>query len=58
MKSLVGSFLYEEDGQGLTEYSIVLGVLSLAAFGIIILLTEELQQVYTRVVEAVQSRNS
>lgn len=58
MKSFVGSFIYEEDGQGMTEYSIVLGVLSIAAFGIIILLTEELQQVYTRVVIAVQSRNS
>ncbi|QHE51392.1 Flp family type IVb pilin [Pontibacillus sp. HMF3514] len=58
MVSLIESFLYEEDGQGMTEYSIVLGVISIAAFGIIILLTEELQQVYTRVVDAVQSRDS
>ncbi|KGX83397.1 Flp family type IVb pilin [Pontibacillus marinus] len=58
MESLIESFLHDEDGQGMTEYSIVLGVISIAAFGIIILLTEELQQVYTRVVDAVQSRDS
>lgn len=58
MNSLVERFIHDEDGQGLTEYAIVLGVLSIAAFGIIVSLTEEIQQVYTKVVDAVQSRNS
>ena len=58
MISLVKSLLYEEDGQGMTEYGLVLGIISIAAFGTILLLTDELEMIYSKVVDAVESRTS
>jgi pilus assembly protein Flp/PilA len=42
MLHLVGRLVTEEEGQGMTEYALVLGVIAIATIGLITLFSEQL----------------
>lgn len=48
----------EEQGQGMTEYGLVLGVIAVAAVGILFMLGEQISAMFTDVVTAVTNRGT
>ncbi|WP_174730737.1 Flp family type IVb pilin [Mesobacillus harenae] len=46
----------EEQGQGMTEYGLVLGVIAVAAVAVLFLLGDEIQTMFNEVLANVQSR--
>ncbi|WP_243354977.1 Flp family type IVb pilin [Bacillus litorisediminis] len=47
----------EEEGQGMTEYGLVLGVIAVAVVGVLITLREEILNMFNEVLDTVQGRN-
>jgi pilus assembly protein Flp/PilA len=56
MKKMKALFV-EEQGQGMTEYGLVLGVIAVAVVGILFLLKGEIVSMFTSVKDAVTNRN-
>lgn len=46
----------EEQGQGMTEYGLVLGLIAVAVVGILVTLRDEIKNIYQAAVDAVKSR--
>lgn len=57
LKHTISSLLYQEDGQGMTEYGIILGGISIIAFAAVIALTVEMEEMYKRVINVIQGRH-
>lgn len=47
----------EENGQGMTEYGLMLGIISIAALASILTLREELAELFNRAIAIVSGRN-
>ncbi|WP_202081315.1 Flp family type IVb pilin [Caldalkalibacillus salinus] len=57
MEKLMG-LVREEEGQGMTEYGLVLGVIAIAVLGIIVTLRGEIVKLYEEAVTAIQGRDT
>ncbi|OOE14822.1 Flp family type IVb pilin [Fictibacillus arsenicus] len=53
MKNKLMGLIKEEQGQGMTEYGLVLGLIAVAAVAALVLLREEVIAMYDKAVEAV-----
>lgn len=58
MLNKLKGLIREEEGQGLTEYGLVLGVIAVAAVGTIYLFRNEIISIYQQALDNVQSRPS
>jgi pilus assembly protein Flp/PilA len=58
MKAKMKALFTEEQGQGMTEYGLVLGVIAVAVVGVLALLRTEILAMFTNVTTAVQNRNN
>jgi pilus assembly protein Flp/PilA len=56
MKNKLMGLIKEEQGQGMTEYGLVLGLIAVAAVGALVLLRDEIVTMYNNAVDAVQGR--
>lgn len=54
MKKLVMNFLREEDGQALSEYGLVLGIIVIAIIAILTALKDQLVALFQKVVDALK----
>ncbi|MBS3969038.1 MAG: Flp family type IVb pilin [Clostridia bacterium] len=52
MLNLVKKFWKEEDGQGLTEYGLILGLIAVAVIGALGLLSGQIQNVFQQITGA------
>lgn len=57
LKKIKGLFV-EEQGQGMTEYGLVLGVIAVGVVGILFLFKEEIYNMFQTVLNSVQNRNN
>lgn len=57
MRHKLRTLYFEEKGQGMTEYGIVLGGIAVGAFLLIVALSKHAADMFTRVSEALESRN-
>ncbi|WML49618.1 Flp family type IVb pilin [Neobacillus sp. PS3-34] len=48
----------EEQGQGMTEYGLVLGIIAVAVVGVLALLRTQILAMFTSVTDAVTNRNN
>ncbi|WP_102264058.1 Flp family type IVb pilin [Mesobacillus jeotgali] len=53
MKAKMKALFTEEQGQGMTEYGLVLGVIAVAVVGALVTLRGEIVEMFTNVVNAV-----
>lgn len=56
MKNKLMGLIKEEQGQGMTEYGLVLGLIAVAAVGALVLLRTEIMEMYDDAVAAVTNR--
>jgi len=54
MKQLFKSFWADETGQGLTEYALILALVSVALVAVLIIFRTEIGRVFDRIVTALQ----
>ncbi|MBT2643184.1 Flp family type IVb pilin [Bacillus sp. ISL-41] len=57
MKAKMKALFTEEQGQGMTEYGLVLGVIAVAVVGVLALLREQILEMFREVTKAVTGRN-
>ncbi|MGP4079835.1 Flp family type IVb pilin [Pseudalkalibacillus sp. R45] len=50
------ALITEEQGQGMTEYGLVLGVIAVAVVGILITFRGEIEELFNEAVDAIDSR--
>ncbi|MFZ5967140.1 MAG: Flp family type IVb pilin [Bacillota bacterium] len=50
------ALLVEEQGQGMTEYGLVLGIIAVAVVATLALLRTEIQTIFTNALTTIQSR--
>ena len=55
MKDLLKSFWYDESGQGLTEYALVLALISIGLIAVLILFRDAIGRVFARVVSVLDT---
>lgn len=58
MMNKLKGLIVEEQGQGMTEYGLVLGLIAVAAVGALALLREEIITMFDNVVTLVQGREN
>ncbi|MEH7442015.1 Flp family type IVb pilin [Bacillus sp. JJ1122] len=58
MKAKMKALFTEEQGQGMTEYGLVLGVIAVAVVGVLALLREQILAMFTEVTTTVTNRNN
>ena len=56
MKKFMTSFLQEEEGQGMAEYALVLGVISVAVVGILVFFGTEIAAKFKEIVEGITGK--
>ena len=56
MKAKMKALFTEEQGQGMTEYGLVLGVIAVAVVGVLAALRTEILEMFTAVTDAVTNR--
>ena len=56
MKAKMKALFTEEQGQGMTEYGLVLGIIAVAVVGALALLREEIMEMFDGVTDAVTNR--
>jgi pilus assembly protein Flp/PilA len=56
MMNKLKGLVVEENGQGMTEYGLVLGLIAVAAVGALVILRDEIVEMFDNAVAAVQSR--
>jgi pilus assembly protein Flp/PilA len=54
----IKNLLLEEQGQGMTEYGLVLGLIAVAVVGTLVLLRGEIVKIFNDVLSTVQGRNT
>ena len=54
MKQLFKSFWADESGQGLTEYALILALVSVGLIAVLIIFRDEIGAVFDRVIDALQ----
>jgi pilus assembly protein Flp/PilA len=58
MMQKIKNLLVEEQGQGMTEYGLVLGLIAVAVVGILALLRTQIINMFQGVLDAVTNRNT
>lgn len=58
MKAKMKALFTEEQGQGMTEYGLVLGVIAVAVVGVLALLRDEILEMFEAVTTAVTERET
>ena len=58
MMKKMKALLTEEQGQGMTEYGLVLGVIAVAVVGVLALLRTQIMDMFTSVTTAITNRNT
>jgi pilus assembly protein Flp/PilA len=58
MWNKIKGLVAEEQGQGMTEYGLVLGLIAIAVVGSLALLREEIIEIFQNVVNVVQGRET
>jgi pilus assembly protein Flp/PilA len=58
MLNKLKGLVVEEQGQGMTEYGLVLGLIAVAAVGALALLRDQIVEMYNDVVELVTNRDT
>jgi pilus assembly protein Flp/PilA len=58
MMNKLKGLVVEEQGQGMTEYGLVLGLIAVAAVGALALLRDEIVEMYNDVVSLVTNRDT
>ncbi len=54
--NLLQRLIREEEGQGLIEYVLIVGLIALAVFGVIVLAGEELGSLWQRVADSIEEQ--
>lgn len=57
MKAKMKALFTEEQGQGMTEYGLVLGIIAVAVVGVLATLREEILDMFNGVADAVTNRD-
>ncbi len=52
MLTMIKRFWNEEDGQGLTEYGLILGLVAVAVIGLLVTLGGEINEVFQKIVDS------
>ena len=55
MKALFKSFWTDESGQGLTEYALIIALVSIGLIAILIIFRDEIGDVFSRIADALSS---
>ena len=55
MKALFNRFWIDESGQGLTEYALIIALVSIGLIAILIIFRDEIGDVFSRIAEALSS---
>ncbi len=55
MKNLVGRLVKEEEGQAMTEYGLLVGLIALVVVGVVVTLGTELQTAFSNIVRALRN---
>jgi pilus assembly protein Flp/PilA len=58
MVNKLKGLVVEENGQGMTEYGLVLGLIAIAAVGALVLLRDEIVEMFDNVANMVQNRET
>jgi pilus assembly protein Flp/PilA len=58
MKALFKSFWTDESGQGLTEYALIIALVSIGLIAILIIFRTEIGHVFSKIAEALSSAPS
>lgn len=58
MLQVMKRLIVEEQGQGMTEYGLVLGLIAVAVVGALALLRDEIVEMYNNVVQIVTNRET
>lgn len=58
MMNKLKGLVVEEQGQGMTEYGLVLGVIAVGVVAILVTLKEEIQDMFDAVLTSVQGRDA
>ncbi|WP_017754551.1 Flp family type IVb pilin [Calidifontibacillus oryziterrae] len=58
MVNKLKGLVIEEQGQGMTEYGLVLGIIAVAVVGVLAFLREEILEMFNGVKDAVSNRDS
>ncbi|WP_426454038.1 Flp family type IVb pilin [Paenibacillus sp. S-38] len=58
MMNKLRALVTEEQGQGMTEYGLVLGLIAVAVVATLVMLRTEITNIFTDALNTVQSRNS
>lgn len=58
MKAKMKALFTEEQGQGMTEYGLVLGIIAVAVVGVLATLREEILDMFDGVADAVTNREN
>ncbi|WML43329.1 Flp family type IVb pilin [Neobacillus sp. PS3-40] len=56
MMKKIKALFTEEQGQGMTEYGLVLGIIAVAVVGVLALLRTQIMDMFTSVTDAVTNR--
>jgi pilus assembly protein Flp/PilA len=57
MMKKIKALFREEEGQGMTEYGLVLGIIAVAVVAALVLLREQIVEMFTKVVASVTEGN-
>jgi pilus assembly protein Flp/PilA len=58
MMNKLKGLVVEEQGQGMTEYGLVLGVIAVGVVAVLVTLKEEIQKMFDAVLTSVQGRDA
>lgn len=55
MKNLVGRLVKEEEGQAITEYGLLVGLIAIAVVGTLVLIGPQLDRIFTAILTRLQA---
>lgn len=58
MKKFFADFIKEEEGQGMAEYALVLGVIAVGVVGVLVLFGEEILKQFNKVLSAFKNETT
>lgn len=58
MKELVKRLMVEESGQGMTEYALILALVSVVAIGVLVTMSDQIKAVFVKITTSLTTANT